>query len=390
MALDQKHQNALKFLFYGSFITILIFIFFYITVQSLSDFQTISPFDSRLLSFIEVYRTPFLNQFMLFVTYMASWPSIVVAFSLLGICLVLLRQWHYLVTFTISLFLGETFVFFIKNLAERSRPPFSQALTFESSYSFPSAHTFIAFSFFGLLTYFFFHTIKGKFKKIFILVFGIALIMLIGFSRIYLGAHWPSDVIASFLAGIIWVFTLIIFNEISQHYPSHSKHSILPKRYIKIIGLFFCFIYELFLIVHFFVNPIENPIPAKPSHINSNFDITSQIFKSLPNYTQDINGKKIDNINLIIIGQPDELEIFLKKIGLTLAIKNKPIAFWNQEANDVTFQKNSDIFVPFWQTKIESEFNPIWISDTPLDTNTKNKLIKLGATIKNGIYLISL
>ena len=81
-----------------------------------------------------------------------------------------------------------------------SRPRPVNSLVLESSYSFPSSHSSISFVFF-LLIYFYFED-KVKNKRLF-LFSNLFLIILIGFSRIYLNAHYLSDVLGGYLLGAI-------------------------------------------------------------------------------------------------------------------------------------------------------------------------------------------
>ena len=114
-----------------------------------------------------------------------------------------------------SLIINSLFVNIIKQAVERPRPPIEFALIVENNFSFPSGHSIVAVSFFGLILYFLIKSIKRKSVQIILLFFGIVLITLIGFSRIYLGVHWTSDVIASYLLGLSWIaFLLIIMDHI--------------------------------------------------------------------------------------------------------------------------------------------------------------------------------
>ena len=390
MSLSDKHQKSLRQLVYGTLFTILVFVIFYGLIQSLVGYQLTSEIDLRILNFIQVFRHPLLNQIMLFVTYFASWQSIAIAFILLSLSLVVLKHWYYLAAFFISITFGQTFVIFIKSLTARPRPPLTQALTFEPTFSFPSGHTFLAFSFFGLLTYFFFTTAKNKLLKTIYLSVGVLVILLVGLSRIYLGAHWPSDVLASLFSGAAWVSVLITINEIHKHYNQNPDKPLLPKYYANLINIFFFFVYEIFLIFFFITNPIQKPLPVKTIAVENSLLLQSQIFKAMPIYCQTLSGKTLNPINLIVIGQESDLKKNLKKIGLTPAAKTKKIVFWNSQANDLVFQKKSDVFIPFWKTKLTAENKPVWISSIPIDANTEKILASLGASIKNNTYLISL
>ena len=77
--------------------------------------------------------------------------------------------------------------------------------------SFPSGHVFFFVSFFGFL-FFLTYTLlkKGLLRRILFVVFGMPL-ALIGLSRVYQGAHWPSDVVGAYFAGGVWLMLMAEF-----------------------------------------------------------------------------------------------------------------------------------------------------------------------------------
>lgn len=102
----------------------------------------------------------------------------------------------------------------LKNSFKRIRPV-TFLINSPNSYSFPSGHTFFAFGFYGLIVYFMWKIHTNKFYK-YILTFTLSLIIVfIGISRIYLGVHHFSDVVAGCILGIL---TLILFIKIYLTY----------------------------------------------------------------------------------------------------------------------------------------------------------------------------
>jgi len=92
-----------------------------------------------------------------------------------------------------------------KELVRRPRPEFAVPLVEETSWSFPSGHSMSALVVYGMLAYVLAVGFSlGRWRPA---VFGgLALLILgIGCSRVYLGAHWPSDVVAGFAGGTIWL-----------------------------------------------------------------------------------------------------------------------------------------------------------------------------------------
>ncbi len=100
----------------------------------------------------------------------------------------------------------------IKEIIKRPRPGVTRLVN-ESGYSFPSGHAMTSIAFYGFLIYLIYKRIQNKYLKWALIIVLCILIFLIGFSRIYLGVHYASDVISGFIAGAIY---LIIFIKISK------------------------------------------------------------------------------------------------------------------------------------------------------------------------------
>ncbi|KKU71305.1 MAG: Phosphoesterase PA-phosphatase related protein [Candidatus Beckwithbacteria bacterium GW2011_GWA2_47_25] len=99
---------------------------------------------------------------------------------------------------------------FVKKIVSRPRPDFGlvkiQAVM--SDKSFPSLHVLLFTIFFGYLFYLSIYKIKTRWLKILIASVSAFLILAIGLSRIYLGAHWASDVLGGYLLGAIFISLL--------------------------------------------------------------------------------------------------------------------------------------------------------------------------------------
>ena len=95
----------------------------------------------------------------------------------------------------------------IKQLAKRTRPILWTSPIEVDGYSFPSGHALIAIAVYGILAYFLGEKYPYRRKAIYSLS-GI-FIFLIGFSRLYLGVHWPSDILAGWLIGGLILYIMI-------------------------------------------------------------------------------------------------------------------------------------------------------------------------------------
>lgn len=118
---------------------------------------------------------------------------------------------------------------FLKVLVARPRPPYfflDPATIFQSinQYSFPSGHVLFFIVFFGFIAYLAWLHQTGRARIIVIAICG-ALIMLIGPSRVYLGAHWASDVMGSYIIGVLWLFVLILGYQLVSHKRTRLRDS---------------------------------------------------------------------------------------------------------------------------------------------------------------------
>jgi len=99
----------------------------------------------------------------------------------------------------------------VKDLIQRPRPTPGLVNVFATltSYSFPSGHVMFYLGFFGFIWFLAFSLLKPSLKRSFLLVIFGCLVALIGVSRIYLGEHWASDVLGSYLLGSLTLVVII-------------------------------------------------------------------------------------------------------------------------------------------------------------------------------------
>ena len=96
----------------------------------------------------------------------------------------------------------------LKRILQRPRPEEFRIIN-ESGYSFPSGHSMISMAFYGYLIYLIYKYVKNKYLKWFLITILGILIVSIGISRIYLGVHYTSDVLAGFLISISYLIVYI-------------------------------------------------------------------------------------------------------------------------------------------------------------------------------------
>ena len=102
----------------------------------------------------------------------------------------------------------------LKHLIQRPRPNFPHLIK-QGGFSFPSGHSMAAFGFYGFFIYLIYKSKLNKKIKIVLIAFLSLLILMIGLSRLYLGVHYATDVIAGFIVSLIF---LIIFTNYVKKY----------------------------------------------------------------------------------------------------------------------------------------------------------------------------
>jgi undecaprenyl-diphosphatase len=92
----------------------------------------------------------------------------------------------------------------LKGVFQRARPELFDSGYQASFYSFPSGHATVAAGFYGMLTVILAYRLEGLARWV-VAVSGVLVVLLIGFSRLYLGVHYPTDIIAGYLSALLWL-----------------------------------------------------------------------------------------------------------------------------------------------------------------------------------------
>ena len=159
----------------------------------------------------DLYRhsSPRLTAFMRLLTTIGS-PTWVPVWCLIAIGVLLFRKrWGE----AIGLFASEIGGLLINQIAKasfkRERPNWSWLFVHEKNYSFPSGHAMLGIITFGTIAFLLCRYYHNRAVRAAIVVFTTLLIFGIGFSRVYLGAHFPSDILAGWIAGGVWLSFVI-------------------------------------------------------------------------------------------------------------------------------------------------------------------------------------
>ncbi len=145
------------------------------------------------------------DSFFIFITRLGDWPIIFILTFILALVFWFIKKRNFIFPLFLAVFGSGFTAFFLKYLINRPRPASDLALIAEQGPSFPSAHATLIMAFLGFLIYICWQTDWSRFLKVILSAFFILLIILVGYSRLYLGVHFLSDIFVGYLIGLIWV-----------------------------------------------------------------------------------------------------------------------------------------------------------------------------------------
>jgi membrane-associated phospholipid phosphatase len=185
----------------GSFSAIIALIVFLIR----KPMRKHKPVDMLIFERIKPRVNTINNKLMLFITFLGKHQFLIPANLMLIFYFLLVKKqtWFSIRVITIAIS-SLVLMLLLKQLFQRKRP-LSPLLKAAKGLSFPSGHAIMAVTFYGLLIYILQHSITIDWLKWSVTILVIVLIILIGFSRIYLRVHYASDVAAGFIIGLLWL-----------------------------------------------------------------------------------------------------------------------------------------------------------------------------------------
>ena len=212
MLIEQFTSSTKRFIIYAVSILILFIIIFWRFADKLIE-KELHKFDLTIINWVQSFISVKHTKLMEFITFLGSTIAVIVI-SVLSLFLMLLnkKRWESLF-FLIAVLGSSVFNMILKWIFHRTRPTIHPIIQ-ETGYSFPSGHSMVSFVMYGMLTYFLVLFLVKRSAKIITIIFFSVLVLFIGISRIYLGVHYPSDVIAGFSAGGTWLIICLIFLKI--------------------------------------------------------------------------------------------------------------------------------------------------------------------------------
>ncbi|MFH0820130.1 MAG: LssY C-terminal domain-containing protein [bacterium] len=377
------------------------FIYFLSITQDVLIKDQFVEADVRIMNLIAAFRNIKVAQILLLFTYLGNWQIIVSLGFIILIILWLLGKKRMAMFFTYGVVSGFLAFALFKLLLHRTRPNIGFSLIPQNGYSFPSGHAVLSVIFYGMIGYGIIKISKKRWQKFLVITLAFLLIFLIGFSRLYLGVHWTSDVVAGWSIGFsILVLLITFFKQQERFFPAAKQKIGASKRSIILIATLL-FIFEGNFFYYFYNNnPLQiqkTPQKLKEIVIPPSADLPVIILSNaFPKFSETIVGQKMEPVSLIIVGSKEKLIQVFQKAGWFIADKPQPKAiyrlsiaalfnqpypgapvtpsFLNDQPEAIAFEKPTSTntarqrhHTRFWLTNFSWGETPIWIATASFD-----------------------
>ncbi|WP_246234618.1 phosphatase PAP2 family protein [Bacillus aquiflavi] len=188
---------------------LLFFIILFILLVNGMKAQKLAQFDQSIISFVQQFVSPSLTNVMKGITFFGSIKWLTTAVIVIALILFFQRKFALGLFVILASGFGAFFNRWLKWLFKRERPDIFPIIEAQG-FSFPSGHSMGAFIFYSSVAYLILHLSRSKVINLISTLFLFLFIIMIGLSRIYLGVHFPSDVVSGFVAGGAWLLICIL------------------------------------------------------------------------------------------------------------------------------------------------------------------------------------
>jgi undecaprenyl-diphosphatase len=161
--------------------------------------------DAHIATWFHAHAVPTVTLSMLLITNLHGTWGITILALVVSLFLILKRAWHWLLALVLVVPGGMLLNLLLKHAFARARPMFADPMLTLTTYSFPSGHVAAATLFYGLLAAYMVTKIEAWRWRVLITLLAFLIVGLVGLSRVYLGVHYLSDVLAALAEGIAWL-----------------------------------------------------------------------------------------------------------------------------------------------------------------------------------------
>lgn len=378
---------------------------FFGLVEDLIRNQPLVAVDVRLAHLLFVLRNPNFVRLFLWITLLGTW-YVVIAFAAVASMSWWLRQRReFIVPLWLALVGGQVITFIGKLSLHRPRPEGLVPVYIEQSFSFPSGHATVATVLYGFFIYYLFCTSRSWKNKLVGLAGGIALIVAIGFSRLYLGVHFLSDVLSGYLLGFLCLLLAISLVEWRR-----SRHPQAPPRPLSVPGgravslLLWAALLGWYVVAAGRYTPLfTNAVGVyQPQIVETGTVVAAFEHAHLSKFTETLAGNWQEPLSFIVLAHDDQQLVAafaaagwyraepisfrsLSQIVTAALFKRgyqtAPMtpSFWNSEVHDFGFEKPTTTnlvkerhHARFWRTTLRTtDGERVYVGTASFDTSLK-------------------
>ena len=370
--------------------------------------RAITRYDPQVLALVRAFRTPGLTRLFWMATLLAD-PRVIALLALAVVLLLL--AWgrrSYAVLVVLTLVGGAMIQRAMELIFDRQRPPTAFALIKEPvSASFPSGHALTSLLFAGVLIFVLWRTSRGLRQRLTALFVAGLVVVAVGASRVYLGVHWLSDVIASWSVAMAVLcvvcggyLMLVRYRRLREMWPAWSTREV---RGVAALVVTICVIAAVVLGVQ--ADPLlarataQLPMQSWAVGLGPSGVIapTDNDLRALPLFSEKLDGSNQEPICLVFVGTGEELTAAFQAAGWTVADKptlgtlgravlaaigNRaypaaPVTptFLSGAVQDVAFEKSAGFatvrrrhHARFWKTRRVLNGTPVWVATASFDS----------------------
>ncbi len=368
----------------SAFIVLFIFL-----ANGILDADPVTYFDERVALFLVFFRDISLIRISLWISLLGKFQIVSLSSLALIATMLIWNRRHMIWPFITMMAVCNGTVLIMREAFTRPRPVGDIPAYFERTFSFPSEHAALSVMLYGFIAYFIVHILlKGRpHLSIWTIFIALLMVTLIGFSRLYLGINYFSDVLCGYLIGGICLLSGIGFFEwVLQRNRGKSPYFLMENGQKRILTYLFIFIPVLFFI--FYGTYIYKPETVRGRELQASRVLTSKIspaeifsFNKWPKYTVGLTGRKHEPVSFLVWAkndsklkdsfgrggwkapdQPSARNFFRMAFAVASGqpYSSAPITpvFWLNDTNDFTFEKFTDPAHPvrhcvrFWKTDL--------------------------------------
>lgn len=379
------------------------FLFGFLSIaEDVGTSEALFAYDPQLAALLRTFRTPVMTRVLWIATVFGDWRIMLAVSGLVVLALVVWGRRAEALLFGVTLGVGAAMGSFIKVVTARPRPPAVFALINEpGSNSFPSGHALSSMLFFGLLAVILLRSARTARERFAIVVTAVAGTLAVGVSRVYLGVHWPTDILASWSLAAAWLTVTVGAFLIWERWGSGPKRwpPLWTRRWRASLTVAGVTIVALTIAGGAQADPLLNAVVSQPaSSVHAFRSAETTAFESaLPRFTEKLDGTAQEPVGLVFVGTEAQLEGVFQRAGWAVAdqpsitsllhaaaaaIANQPYptapmtpSFVNGRANDLGFEKPDGRptvrrrhHARFWLTDVTLDGRPVWVGTASLDT----------------------